>query len=189
MGRIIADADMQIPIKYYDEYYDDVKIDYDEMMKVYPFSSLSFLPTAEPSPAIINVVAVNKSIIDSMHAAQEDFTGKYNKELKVIVPFDFKKRGCLVYGGSWIDVSKISESERHFYTDKKSDGRYLLCLGVPESFQQMDNVILENVKTAENLLIAYEKVMRYGGRIYVKAYAHGKKGEEEFRNDRNKYVG
>ena len=77
--------------------------------------------------------------------------------------------------------------DRHFY-EKGKNGMREFCVGVNESFQTLNNVILENVKTAENMLIAYEQVQKgITLRARLIGYAHGNKGEKEYERDRKKY--
>ena len=62
------------------------------------------------------------------------------------------------------------------------------CVGVNKSFQTLNNVILENVKTAEHMLIAYEQVQKgITPRAKLIGYAHGDEGEREYERDRKRY--
>jgi hypothetical protein len=64
-----------------------------------------------------------------------------------------------------------------------------LPLLTPESFPLMKNVILENIRTAENMLIAYERVMAGESEtLDLIAYSHGDKGREQFKKNRKKYI-
>ena len=66
---------------------------------------------------------------------------------------------------------------------------YSLCVGLPESFPLMKNVILENVKTAENMLIAYERVMTgVSNTLELIAYSHGEHGSKEFQHNKLRYT-
>lgn len=171
----------------YQEYYQAVKRDFDELKKEYPFSTIYLPPTSLPICVSIRVVAVNIKILQITSGDETDFLGKYSRELKLEVPFDYLKVGCNVYGGEWIQEEMIHEADRHFY-EREKDGTRLLCVGAPKSFQRLRNVILENVKTAENMLIAYELVQK-GKRTRVEliGYAHGTRGEMEYEKDRRRY--
>ena len=57
-----------------------------------------------------------------------------------------------------------------------------------ESFIYMQNVIIENVRTAENMLIAYEQFQKgFAEIVKLKAYSHGEKGKDEYRRDRKRF--
>ncbi|SCY74185.1 hypothetical protein [Butyrivibrio sp. INlla14] len=171
-------------------YYESVQADFAEVKKEYPFCFLTIPPTVEPQEAKIYVVAANSQLITACHAVKEDFLGDYSKELWLSIPADYKDKGCKVYGGPWIDINRIPEAYRHFYMAKGSDKNhgYELCVGVPDSFRSLKNVILENIRTAEHLLIAYENYLcRNTDTIVVEGYSHGDKGIREYDKNRKKY--
>ena len=177
----------------WNQYYNDVKLDFNEMSEQYPFCYLTIPPTIKPSEAVIRVIAVNKGLISMVDGVETDFIGTFSKELYIHVPLNYKNKGCIVYGGNWIKTEKLVDKDIHFF---KNNGKLIrtqygfqLCVGTPESFMLMDNVILENVKTAENMLIAYERVM--AGKtdtLEMIAYEHGERGRKQFLQNRKKYV-
>lgn len=177
------------------EYYNAVLEDYRELVSIYPFSRITFPPTLAPSQAIIRVIAASKELIEAVNGVEDDFHGKHTKELYIRVPWDYRKKGCLVYGGKWIDSRKLKSRDMHFYPNQlppnAKDTGPLLCVGTPESFPLMSNVILENVRTAENMLIAYEKLMRGEAQtLELKAYEHGDIGRNHYIKDlRRKRIG
>lgn len=151
----------EIDVNQYRQYRSHLLRDFHALIIQYPFSTITFLPTVDPSPAILKVIAVHKKLIDEVMGSSSDYTGVYSKELFIVVPFDYLKNGCDLYGASWVDLHRIKEKDRHFFNKcRKTKHGYQLCVGVPESFPLMKNVLLENVKTAENMLIAYERIMR-----------------------------
>ena len=171
------------------EYYKSVFQDIRQARKTYPYIEAIVLPTVEPMPIRLKVIAVNKELLETTHAEREDFTGRFTRELDIIVPLDYKKAGCKVYGGKWIDTNLVREKYQHF-NGKRKDGWYLFCVGVPASFSQMENVILENIRTAEKMLIAYQ--LYQTGRtktLKLNAYSHGKKGINEYSKDKKRYKG
>lgn len=171
----------------YREYYQSVKRDFEELKKEYPFSTIYLPPTREPICVRIRVVAVNNKILQISSGEETDYLGKYSRELKLDVPYNYREVGCNVYGGRWIIEGAIHEADRHFY-EKGKDGTRLLCVGTRKSFQKLRNVILENVKTAENMLIAYELVQEgITRRAEIIGYSHGNRGEIEYEKDRRKY--
>lgn len=169
------------------KYIEQVKVDFAQLKEEYPFATLVIVPTVEISPAIITVTAANKNLIEMMLANQSDFQGEYSRDLRIIVPFDYQENGCYIYGGRWIKTECIENNELHFH-GKTEDGLLKFCVGVPESFRYMENVILENVRTAENMLIAYEELQKgLTKSINLKAYSHGDRGKYEYKRDKRKY--
>lgn len=171
----------------FNQYLENVRKDYKELLDEYPFSEIIILPTSTPYQIIIKCVAANKELVHTMNARKEDFLGEYDKFLYIEVPFDYRINGCKVYGGKWLDKS-INVSDKHFYVNSKHDSLYKLCVGVPESFRNLKNVILESVRTAENMLIAYE-LLQSGRKekLELKVYEHGDRGREQYRKDSKRY--
>lgn len=171
------------------DYYSAVIRDYTELKEHYPFSYLSIPPTIVPKPASLRVVAANIELVQSINADENDFLGDYSRELYISIPVDYKEKGCKVYGAKWVDVKLFQNHDIHFYNhaDLEKMG-YELCVGTPESFSLMPNVILENIKTAERMLIAYEQVMTGATKqLNLIAYSHGDAGRRQFKHDRTRY--
>ena len=163
------------------------------MKEQYPFCYLTIPPTFEPSQAEIRVVAVNIGLIEAVSGVESDFLGDYSKELHLIVPIDYKQRGCIVYGAEWVQIEKLPNEDVHFFHDNgkliRTKHGLQICVGTPESFPLMKNVILENVRTADNMLVAYERVMTGASeKLEMIAYAHGDKGRSQFQKNRNRYI-
>lgn len=174
-------------------YYEKVIADFRELKEIYPFSYLAILPTVHPELATIRVVAANRKLIDMVGAIESDFTGEYSRELHLVVPLQYRQNGCEVYGAGWVDVKRFENKDIHFFHDNGNliKTRYGLkvCVGTPESFPLMKNVILENVRTAENMLIAYERVMTGASdHLELIAYAHGDDGRRQFQRNRSRYI-
>ena len=170
----------------YQEYYKRIKKDIEELRKEYPFTKEIIIPTMKPSPIELIVIAANRELIEECMAKEEDFIGDYSRKIKISVPFDYQITGCNVYGAEWLEFDRIPPKDRHFY--EKKDSLYRFCVGVPQSFGYLDNVLLENVRTAENMLIAYENFQRGNtDKIELLAYSHGEKGKNEYRKNRNSY--
>ena len=89
-----------------------------------------------------------------------------------------------------MDARRFEKKDLHFYDDKLPNPHgYLMCVGLTESFPLMKNVILENVKTAENMLIAYERVMTgVSSKLELIAYSHGDAGKKQFRRNKARYT-
>lgn len=174
-------------------YYRDVLSDLKQLNGEYPFVRPILIPTTNPSPIELIVTAVTAKEINSLCATEEDFLGEYSRSLYVIVPFNYKEKGCLVYGGEWIDLNRIKYSDKHFnsrnpetekdFSRKIKDKSLLFCVGVPDSFPKLENVILENINTAREMLIAY-KLYQTGqtDKLELIAYSHGERGISEFKS-------
>lgn len=169
------------------DYYKSALKDIEGLKKIYPFTSYVLQPSLVPKPITIRTVAAEKKLIELTSAKEQDFLGLYSKALDIIVPFNYKEIGCQVYGGKWINVDRIPDHDQHFYT-RNSEGNLLLCVGVPDSFAHMENVILENVRTANRMLIAYELFLTgKTAKLELRAYSHGEKGRNEYNDERKKH--
>lgn len=172
---------------YKKKYYEDVSNDLIAVRDYYPFTQQIAYPLSNPGEIELNVIAVNKNILQHLNGKKEDFINEYSKELKVIIPFNYKTIGCKIFGGKWIDEAIIPSKERHFYS-KLPDGNFELCIGVPQSFQNMKNPILEAIKTAENMMLAYEFVQKgISTKIDLYSFSHGGKGIEEFKKEKGNH--
>lgn len=174
-------------------YYQKVFHDYTELKVLYPFSYLLIPPTVEPSLASIRVIAVSKEIVEAVNGHAEDFTSDYSKEVFIDIPLNYWNRGCDVYGCKWIDEKRFKPRDVHLFHsgNKLIENRYgyRMCVGTPDSFKDMKNVLLEAVKTADNILVAYERVQSgFSDLVILNAYSHGEAGKEEYLNDRTRYL-
>ncbi len=159
--------------------------DYKGLKEIYPFSWLFIPPTVKPQIASIKVIAANQDLVTNIGGIEDDFKGEYSRELHMIIPIDYRRNGCKVYGAKWFDSSKFNDEDIHFngYPKMNKYG-YEFCVGTPESFQLLENVILENVRTAEMMLIAYERVMTGDiDELDLIAYSHGYMGRLQYRKE------
>ena len=176
----------------YATYFGHVKEDFEQLKSEYPFSEFHFLPTSQPSLLYLTVIAVGSDIIEAVNGKRADFTGEYSKLLYISVPFNYRNIGCEVYGCKWFDANAIQDADVHFYRkgEKIIENKYgyRICVGVPESFPRMKNVILESVRTADNILVAYERLQcGASDKVILNAYSHGNTGKMEYSMDKNKY--
>ena len=173
---------------FWQDYCRSVIRDFRELHRLYPFSSVK-MPLSTRKIATIRVVAVDAPLIDRLIATEDDFLGEYSKELHIEVPLDYRDHGCRVYGAAWVDLGKLRAEDVHFFDGAvRSPKGYLLCVGMTESFGRMQNAVLESVRTAQNMLVGYERVMRgESDKLEVKAYSHGCKGLREYQRDPNRY--
>lgn len=142
---------------------------------------------------MIRVVAANKRLIDAINGVEKDFVCEYSRELYLVVPVTYRVSGCEVYGAKWVDVKKLNNKDVHFFHKQDelivTECGLKICVGTPESFLFMKNVILENVRTAENMLIAYERVMSgKANELELIAYAHGEAGRVQFKSNKSRYL-
>lgn len=172
----------------YSEYYRNVQHDILELKQEYPFTKMVIIPLVNPGAVELNVIAVNKTLISEFNAQENDLKGEYSKEIKVVIPYDYKDNGCKIYGASWIELEKIPQKNHHFNGEDKENGNYLFCVGVPQSFRNLKNVILENVRTAERMMIAYENFQRgITTKVELIEYSHGEEGKNEYNRNRKRY--
>ena len=173
--------------KDYMAYYKAVMSDVRELKELYPFTKMILLPTKSVSQIELDITAVRAEIIGQTGAIEADFLGEFSRRLHLVVPYDYRKNGCLVYGGCWIDRQTIPVKDQHFNGVAK-DGSLLFCVGVPGSFAQLKNVILENVKTADNMLTAYEKYQCGRSKsLELISYTHGERGINEYKREKKRY--
>ena len=180
----------QVMNESWEPYYECVKMDFAELKEHYPFSTMINPPTQRANVLYIQTVAANKELIEKLCATESDFTNAFSRKLLVVVPANYRSIGCDVYGAGWVDMERLREEDRHFNHPRilTKDG-YRMCVGIPESFGNLKNIILENVKTAENMLIAYERFQTgVTDHLGLIAYSHGAKGIEEYRRNKAKYT-
>lgn len=188
MGSLTKDYS-EINVIVWSNYYRSVLADYSGLKDEYPFSHLFIPPTSKPGFASISVIAVNNTIIKAVEGGPKDFLGEYSKLIYLEIPLDYQQRGCKVFGCGWVDCRRLRKEDLHFFKSKGNKFGYQMCVGVPESFSSMKNVLLEVVKTADNMLVAYERVQRDPSkRLILNAYAHGDVGREAYQKDKKRYV-
>lgn len=169
------------------DYFQIVNRDLKELKLFYPYVKIIYIPTKVPSLIVLEVIAVSKDIIDKTHATEDDLRLQYSKKITVIIPKDYPNSNCYIYGAGWLDLEKIPYEDRHCYREVGNELQ--LCVGVPQSAVNLKNVLLENIRTAENWLIAYEKLQKGDcNKLELKAYSHGYDGEQEYRRDKTKYI-
>ena len=173
----------------YEMYYDAVMADVKELRQYYPFSKRILIPSVKPGPIELDVIGVDAGYLEKTGATETDFIDEFSRRLHIVIPYDYQEKGCLVYGGKWIDYSSIPSSQKHF-NDRLADGTLLFCVGVPQSFAKLSNVILENIKTADNMLTAYQLLQTGQTKtLNLISYKHGAKGCNEYDKDKKKYEG
>lgn len=129
-------------------------------------------------------IAVSSNIFDTFNTEKKNKyvkhtsskVQKYGEDCYYEMPIS-KLTGSIDYSESLI-ASK----------DYANNGKYLFCVGVPQSFIHLKNVLLENVRTAESMMIAYESYQRgITKKVNLIAYSHGEKGKNEYNRNRKQY--
>lgn len=181
-------------VKSLNEYYARAKRDFKELHAVYPFTKLTIYPTAKFSFIVIDGIAVSRLIIDKVQGKPKDFLGKYSKKIRLILKDKYWVNGCSVYCGDWINVDRFKIQKQHFFRKKgnliRNEYGLKICVGTPESFAMMNNVVLESVRTADNLLVAYERAQSTNeyDKLLLKSYSHGELGKKEYLMDKHRYI-
>ena len=101
----------------------------------------------------------------------------------VAIPANYKEKGCNVFDfNNVIDWSKIPQAHTHRNFIKEL-GIYALCTHLPEEVPEMENPILEDLKTAYALYNEYKRFLR-NGKYELREYSHGDEGRREYERDR-----
>lgn len=100
-------------------------------------------------------------------------------EIYCIIPHDYRLIGCLVYDSNrYINWEKLPQEHRHINRKSDTFGN-LLCTHLYIEAKDMKNPILENLKTAHDLLKAYNHYLITKDWT-LNEYKHGKEGEKEY---------
>lgn len=160
-----------------------------ELTIEYPFTKIIYrIPYNQRAIDCLKIVAVNSKVIKAVNGVERDFLGKYSKLIYVVIPPTYAVNGCYVYGAKWENLFEIPYEDRHIDYGVEKDGYHKLCVGVPQSFKEFKNPILESVRTAERILTAYELYLCGTNKsIDLNAYSHGKQGEIEYEKKNNRY--
>lgn len=170
-----------------EEYKNDVLKDYEELIKIYPLFSFFRPPLSYNHYYCLKGYLIDKKEIDDLNITNEHLP-EYDKKVYVVIPPNYKDVGCYVYDRFSFDVNIIPEEDRHMYDDDSIKGYSCLCVGVPNSFKQMKNVILEAIKTSSNIVKAYMSyINKLSDKIELLAYSHGDKGKKEYESNKEKY--
>ena len=161
-----------------------IQKDFTELRRKYPFTKVIQQNKYEIHYEVfaINIELLKKLDIDEDYLRDET----YHKRIYLIVKNDYLTNGPIVYSlEDWPNLDKIPENNMHFYFNKLVNGRgYRTCSCVQIANRHMDNPLLENVKSTEMLLSAYELfLLGINDIVVLRQYSHGDKGVEEFLNE------
>ncbi len=88
---------------------------------------------------------------------------------------------------NWNGLEKISNDKTHFYKNVKMDDMYELCVCPSQAIKNMNNPLLENIKTADHMMTAYELYIEgIRDTICLKDYSHGSEGEKEYEQEQKR---
>lgn len=169
-------------------YQERVERDLFEVTNYYPFTSEIIIPTNNPKiTKVYETYLLNKELINCFCITKDYCIQQYSSyRCIIVVPFDYIKNGCYIIIDNGIDVDRIPNN--HFHFNHKFDDGIQFCAGVPESFCNLRNVILENCRTAENYLIQINLFLNKDiDEIRLIEYSHGAEGRREYDKKRNKY--
>lgn len=175
-------------LKSYNSYLSRVENDFFELKKIFPFVSEVIIPTTYSyRTKVYEIYLVNKTLITTLGITKQYCINNFEvRKIIVFVPFDYNKKGCHIVINKEIDITKIPNEHKHF-NEYYADG-YELCAGVPDSFEELDNVILENCRTAENYIIQIDSFINEEIEdIKLIEYSHGDEGKVEYGREKKKF--
>lgn len=176
-----------------------LKGDFSELRKEYPFSRMVYV---KADLICFEVWTYSSTDLAKFCLSFDEIKLVQNsRRAYLIAREDYVRSGALVYAfGGWDNLSRIEKKDQHFYNPSipegieygpllnfiKNGGREV-CVCVPSDVPTMDNPLLENVKTLDHMLAAYDQVIRgKSDRVVLHAYSHGLKGIEEYEKDRRR---
>lgn len=173
-----------------------IKRDFRELIQHYPFSQMILVDKKEIH---FEVYAINKKEIDQLRIKKHKISNdKYSRRLYIIIRNNYRDSGPIIYSmEKWKSLNLIPYESKHFYDKKElkyengtfkidtpgfSAGKgYLTCTSVSIANKNMGNPLLENVKSAEMMLISYELFLRgINKTIVLRQYSHGDEGVEQY---------
>lgn len=171
-----------------DSFVNCVYKDLKEVKKYYKYTEIINYPIKDMSKICIKTIALNNRLFEETYSRYEDCVKDYSREIYVVIdPRYYKTNGCDVYGIPW-DVDRIPQESLHLYLDNTMNGCRKLCVGVPASFKNLSNPILECIRSAEHLITAYILYLKgVTNKIELIEYSHGEKGKKEYYENKNKY--
>lgn len=177
-----------------------IKKDFRELKSYYPFSQMVFVSSNEIH---FEIYAINNKEVKLLHLKRTKIENeKYSKRIYVVVSEDYLLVGPHIYSMErWNNLHLIPYECKHFYDYEKYEyiegkivttkpyylqGRgYLTCTSVSKANKTMKNPLLENVKSAEMMLRAYELFIRgINDKIVLRQYSHGDQGIKEYEKER-----
>lgn len=177
-----------------------IRHDFKEAIQYYPFSQMVLVTSDEIH---FEVYAINKEEIEQLGLKKSRIANdEFSKRLFLVVDNNYRESGPTVYSmEKWKGLERIPEESKHFYDFKYLrlegnevvckmpyfiEGRgYQTCTSVAKANKDMNNPLLENIKSAENLLKSYELFLRgINKEIVLRQYEHGDEGVKQYERER-----
>ena len=164
------------------QYYREVDKDIKEVRQHFKYvDELFSTGLNKPSFRVFSVLAVSNEILNETNSTKEDYLGNHSQEIYVVVPDNYKEKGCIIYGLKWDDLSLINDKDLHINPGRENNGYHELCVGVPESFSKEKNPILASIMTAQFIIMSYKLFLTHHiNKIELISYSHGDKGRLEY---------
>lgn len=172
----------------YSDYLSRVEKDVSKLKMIFPYVSEIVIPTTYPyRTKVYEVYLVNKDLINALGITKQYCMTNFDiRKVIVFIPFNYNEKGCHIVFSKELDINSIQEEHKHF-NDYFIDG-YEFCAGVPESFAELENVILENCRTAENYIIQIDSfINKEIDEIKLIEYSHGVEGRVEYGREKKKF--
>ena len=154
-------------------------IDYFPLLKINPF-----IPLINQPKRLLKGPLLPKTLLDQHKISYEDLV-KINYPIInvcVEIPYDYIKKGCIVFDeNNAIDWNKVPYEHRH--NNGKGEFGNIICSHLPQEVKDMDNPILENLRTTYRLFVEYCHFLKTG--VWnLKEYSHGDEGVKEYERSR-----
>lgn len=154
-------------------------IDYFPLLKIEPF-----IPLVKQPRRFLKGPLIPKTFLEQHRIPYEDLV-KSNypiMEVCVEIPYEYLTKGCIIYDvKNKIDWDRIPEEHRH--NNGKGEFGNIICSHLPQEAKDMDNPILENLRTTYRLYVEYcnyLKTMEWN----LDEYSHGNEGVKEYESRR-----
>ena len=156
-----------------------------EVLECFPLMRISTIVPLNDYPLFrLSGKLVPKKFFDSNHIFVDDIE-KYNipfMDVYVEIPFDYLEKGCLVFDTNrYINWELIPIAHRH--CNGSSFHGNLICTHLPEQAKEMNNPILENLKTMYKLYLEYNNYLKTK-KWNMEEYSHGDEGKREYEQRR-----
>ena len=163
----------------------------DEVQKEYPYLKRIYFPFKCCFPIILEGYLVNKQDCELYKIKNNNEASLVSFYARIYIPENYKKFGISVYDlNKKIDTEFIIKnyySHAHFNSLDTPDGT-LLCTHILEDILGRDNLILDIINSAHFLYLNYLNLLN-GNKFNMDEYSHGRKGYEEYINERKRFYG
>ena len=157
-----------------------------ETLDMFPYLTCALIPKSDYPEFVLKGLLIESDYLISnsltIKTAQSYF--KNLLLVRVVIPLDYRMTGCKIYDvNKVIDWNKLPDEHRHF--NGSFDYGNLICSHLPEEVPDMDNPILENLRTTFKLFLAYNYYIKTK-QWKMEEYKHGESGKKEYEQRRLK---